>query len=141
VARLAGHRRAGDFDPTLSSNGNFILYAAVAGASAGPDGGPDGREEGTDLRQLVLEQNTPNPFNPTTTIQFYLPEATQVELTVYNALGQAVKTLATGGLAAGQHQVVWNARDDHGSPVPSGIYIYRLQAGSLVRQQKMVLLK
>ena len=140
-ARLAGHRRAGDFDPTLSSNGNFIVYAAVAGASAGPDGGPDGTEEGTDLRQLVLEQNTPNPFNPTTTIQFYLPEATQVQLTVYNALGQAVKTLATGGFSAGQHQVVWDARDDHDSPVPSGIYIYQLQAGSLVRQQKMVLLK
>ena len=84
----------------------------------------------------ALEQNYPNPFNPTTSIAFSLPQSAQVNLTVYDVLGRRVATLVNGHLAAGQHQVQFEA-----SSLPSGMYLYRLStpAGSIT--QKMMLLK
>jgi Tol biopolymer transport system component len=139
--RLTGIPVDGDFDPSYSSNGKLVAYAAVGAPSSRPDTEPQGDGDAAEFKEVVLEQNSPNPFNPSTVIQFQLPEARQVLLTVYNGLGQEVRTLASGGFAAGQHQVVWDARDDNGNRVPSGIYLYRLQAGDLVKQQKMILLK
>ena len=88
-----------------------------------------------------LSQNYPNPFNPTTTISFSLPTTSVTRLEVYNVLGQRVKTLVDGPLEPGVHQLEWDATDDHGSRVSSGIYFYRLQAGSFSDSRKMVLLK
>ncbi len=90
---------------------------------------------------FALHQNYPNPFNPTTTISFNLPQAGQVELAVYNLLGQQIRTLVSGDLAAGSHTVEWNGRSDNGEAVSTGIYFYRLTAGDLSETRKMMLLK
>jgi subtilisin family serine protease len=89
----------------------------------------------------VLKQNYPNPFNPTTSIAFELPAAADVSLQVFNLLGQTVRTLHSGRLPAGQHRVEWDARDDAGESVASGVYFYRLTAGSQSQSRKMVLLR
>ncbi|MFA7332183.1 MAG: T9SS type A sorting domain-containing protein [Candidatus Delongbacteria bacterium] len=86
--------------------------------------------------QFALEQNYPNPFNPTTTIRYALPEAAQVSLVLYNALGQEVLTLNQGSREAGFHEL----RLD-GSQLASGVYIYRLEAGRFADQKKLVLVK
>jgi spore coat protein A len=89
----------------------------------------------------VLDQNYPNPFNPTTEINFSIPEAGNVQLIVYNTLGQEVITLARGYYEKGSHNLVWDARDNFGNKVPSGVYIYRLTGKEFVRQNKMMLIK
>jgi len=91
--------------------------------------------------EFVLEQNYPNPFNPSTTIRFSLPEAAGVTLTIYNTSGQRVRTLVSGQMGAGQHSVVWNATDDRGARVASGLYLYTLKAGTVTLQRKLVLMK
>ncbi len=88
-----------------------------------------------------LEQNYPNPFNPATTISFSVPEAGLVRLAVYNVLGQEVKTLVNSARNAGNYRVTWDATNEHGEKVNSGLYIYRLQAGNKVLSNKMVLMK
>ncbi len=88
-----------------------------------------------------LSQNYPNPFNPNTAIKFQIPEAADVSLIVYNMLGQKVRTLVNGRLAAGYHEAVWDATNSFGRPLASGIYIYRLQAGNYQKVMKMILLK
>jgi len=90
---------------------------------------------------FALLQNYPNPFNPTTTITFSIPEATEVHLTMYNSFGQMVRTLVDGQMAAGINSVIWNATNDQGERVASGIYIYLLRAGSVTLHQKVTLLK
>ncbi len=92
---------------------------------------------------FALANNFPNPFNPATTIQYALPQATDVELTVpYNVVGQRVRTLVAEHQSAGGYVVEWDATDDSGHRLSSGIYFYRLQAGGQFRQiKKMLLLK
>jgi hypothetical protein len=86
--------------------------------------------------QYSLEQNYPNPFNPSTTISYSLPVASQVELAVYNSLGENVKQLLNETKEAGHYSVELNAES-----LPSGVYFYRLQAGDFVQVKKMMLLK
>jgi len=88
-----------------------------------------------------LDQNYPNPFNPTTTISFALPKAGKVQLSVFNLLGQEVKTLVSGDLAAGNQSVVWDGTNEHGQSVASGIYFYRIAAGDFSQTKKMMMLK
>jgi len=88
-----------------------------------------------------LKANYPNPFNPTTTIAFDLPEASQVTLEVFDMMGRRVATLVNGDMAAGRYEAAWNARADNGSSVASGVYIYRLRAGSFESVKQMVLMK
>jgi hypothetical protein len=83
-----------------------------------------------------LGQNYPNPFNPTTTIEFSLPQKSEVNLSVINMLGQVVKEIASGTFEAGTHSVKLNASD-----IASGIYMYKLQAGNFTSVKKLVLLK
>ena len=90
---------------------------------------------------FALQQNYPNPFNPSTTITFSLPRVSDVSLTIYNMLGQKVRTLVSGGLVAGTYSVIWDGRDDADRQVATGIYLYRLDAGSFSEQRKMVLIK
>ena len=84
----------------------------------------------------ALSQNYPNPFNPVTMINFDLPEANDINLSVYNLLGQKIVTLAEGRYQAGRYQVTWNAEN-----LASGRYIYRLKAGNQVISKSMLLIK
>jgi hypothetical protein len=85
---------------------------------------------------LDLAQNFPNPFNPTTTVSFSLPEKARVRVEVYNLLGQNVATLADADFTAGNHSITWDA-----TGTPSGLYFYRLTAGQASITKKMLLLK
>jgi hypothetical protein len=91
--------------------------------------------------QYRLFQNYPNPFNPTTTIRYSLRDEVRVTLKVFNLLGQEVATLVDDVQTPGNKEVVWNGRSQSGSPVASGMYIYRLKAGNFVESQKMILSK
>jgi hypothetical protein len=86
--------------------------------------------------RYVLEQNYPNPFNPATTIRYSLPHKSQVRLTVYNPLGQQVAILVQGQQEAGSYEVKFD-----GSNLASGVYFYRLQAGSFLEAKKLVIAK
>jgi photosystem II stability/assembly factor-like uncharacterized protein len=88
-----------------------------------------------------LNQNYPNPFNPTTTIRYSVARTGHVELTIYNLLGQEINRLVEGVLPAGNHTVIWNGRNLAGETVSSGIYIYRLTAGTTQHSRRMTLLK
>ncbi|MCF8412170.1 MAG: T9SS type A sorting domain-containing protein, partial [Melioribacteraceae bacterium] len=90
---------------------------------------------------FALEQNYPNPFNPTTSIRFTLPEAEFVSLKIYDMLGNEIRTVMNSDKSSGTHTAVWDGRDNGGSQVTSGTYIYRLTAGNNVEVRKMLLLK
>jgi len=85
---------------------------------------------------FILHQNYPNPFNPTTTIKYQIPEISFVTIIVYDVLGSEVATLVNEEKPVGNYEVEFNA-----ASLPSGIYFYRLQAGSFVETKKMVLMK
>ncbi len=89
---------------------------------------------------FTLDQNHPNPFNPTTTITFSTAEPGVITLSVYNLLGQRVRTLVSGTVPAGEHAAVWDGRDDAGTPSGAGVYLYRLTGGGRVEVKKMLLL-
>ncbi|MBK7701917.1 MAG: T9SS type A sorting domain-containing protein [bacterium] len=91
--------------------------------------------------RTLLRQNAPNPFNPSTTIRFTLADGGDTRLKVFDVRGQHVRDLVAGGLAAGEHAVTWDGRDDAGATMPSGIYFYRLQSGDFAGMQRMLLLK
>ena len=90
---------------------------------------------------FVLNNNFPNPFNPTTQISYSLPTDAYVQLDIFNIRGQNVKTLVDQRQTAGVHNIVWDGRDNTGRSVSSGIYFYRIQAGDVVITKRMTLLK
>jgi hypothetical protein len=87
-----------------------------------------------------LEQNYPNPFNPSTVIRFSLPVPEDVRIEVYNVLGQRVSVLHNGILHAGNHNLVWDGKDDNGTRVSSGVYFCRMVTDNYTASRKMVLL-
>lgn len=89
----------------------------------------------------ALEQNVPNPFNPTTHIQFDLPRQSHVRLDVINVLGRHVKTLVEKSLPAGVYTVTFDGKDDNEQSLASGVYFYRLEAEGFLQSKKMILLK
>ena len=91
--------------------------------------------------EFGLHENYPNPFNPTTTLRFDLPEVSNLTLTIYNMLGQKVKTFSMQSIPPGYHSVTWDATNDYGEQVGAGVYLYQLQTKDFVKTRKMVLLK
>jgi chitinase len=91
--------------------------------------------------KFSLLQNYPNPFNPTTSISYTVPEAGNVSLVVYDVMGRQVKTLVDGYRAAGEYKNVWNAVDESGAQMASGVYYAQLRAGSNLQVIKMVLMR
>ncbi len=91
--------------------------------------------------EFVLEQNFPNPFNPSTDIRYSIIKPGQYSVVIYNLLGQKVRTLVNGHHTVGTHQLRWNGRDDSGNRVSSGIYFYRLSGKNVSITKKMILLK
>jgi 3-phytase len=104
-------------------------------------------------KTFQLEQNYPNPFwseatspaksggNPSTTIRFNFPQSAPVKLAIVNHLGQTVRLLFDGKIAAGEHVMQWDGRDNDGFSVPSGVYLYRLESGGEVQTRKLILLQ
>jgi hypothetical protein len=88
-----------------------------------------------------LAQNVPNPFNPTTSIRFTVPEDSYVKLAVYDVAGRRIRTLIDKPLKANFYRVDWNGRNDAGRQVSSGMYFYRIQAGRHTQARKMLLLR
>ncbi len=94
---------------------------------------------GSDKAQLM--QNSPNPFNPSTSIKYYVPQAVDVTITIYDILGREVTKIINNQASAGYHVVYWNGRDSYGNAAASGVYLYRLTAGNFSETKKMNLLK
>lgn len=94
------------------------------------------------VEKYELGNNYPNPFNPETTIEFAMGKAGHASITIYNILGQKVRSLIDGSVTAGTHAVKWNGKNDIGVRVPSGVYYYTLHASHSFKQtKKMLLLK
>ncbi len=94
------------------------------------------------LPAFSLQQNVPNPFNPTTTISFVVPDGgANVSLHIYDSAGRLVRTLVNGHEPSGTREVSWYGTNDQGQPVSSGVYFYQLTAPSFSETKKMVLLR
>jgi plastocyanin len=134
----------GTFQFTFASIGSFNYFCAfhclsgMTGSIAVEDP-PVGVE--TPLAGATLEQNFPNPFNPSTTIEFSLPAEMRAVVAIYTTDGELVARLDDGVRGAGKHRVQWDGRDASGQAVGSGIYFYRLEGAAGVAPRKMVLLK
>ena len=89
----------------------------------------------------ALDQNFPNPFNPETRIYFEVPQQHNIQLVIYNMMGQQIRTLVDEAYSAGRHVVNWDGRDNGGIKVPSGMYVYRIKAGDYIDHKKMMLIK
>ena len=98
-------------------------------------------EEKAEPLEFSLRGSYPNPFNPTTTIEFVLPEAGPAVLEIYNMAGQKIRILVSQSMAPGVHTVSWDGKDGNGSPVSSGLYIASLRAGQYAAAHKMLLLR
>jgi hypothetical protein len=107
----------------IDNDGTFEYSKTIEAEIASPD-------------NYELDQNYPNPFNPNTVITYSIPSASEIKLMVYNTLGQSIKTLESGYKPAGNYSISFNA-----SVLPSGIYFYKLEAGSFTQIKKMVLMK
>ncbi|MBT3501169.1 MAG: T9SS type A sorting domain-containing protein [Candidatus Marinimicrobia bacterium] len=91
--------------------------------------------------EFALHQNFPNPFNPSTEIQFDLPEAGNVYLAIYNLMGQKIRTLSSNEMTPGYHAIVWDGTNDMGSQVATGMYFYSIQTSEFHATKKMLFLK
>ncbi|MGH7597788.1 MAG: FlgD immunoglobulin-like domain containing protein, partial [bacterium] len=116
--------------------GGAATYTVALGGKTAVD-----EQQGTLIPRALELKNYPNPFNPSTTITFNLPAPGKGTFAIYNAAGQLVRTLAAGTLASGSHSFVWDAADDNGACVASGVYLGRLEVDGLVSQVKLVLAK
>jgi hypothetical protein len=118
----------------------FYMIQDIARNGRATSHGPVSAEVALPLR-VALAQNYPNPFNPSTTISFELPAAAEVELAIYNLQGQLVRRLARGEMPAGVHSLTWDARDESGTPAPTGLYYYRLRTGGQIFTKKLLFAK
>ncbi|MFQ6676974.1 MAG: two-component regulator propeller domain-containing protein [Fidelibacterota bacterium] len=91
--------------------------------------------------EYTLSQNHPNPFNPTTTIQYELLRQSDVQITIYDLLGREIKKLVSGELVSGYHEAIWDGTNDHGKPVSAGVYLYQMRTKNHIQTKKLVLLK
>ncbi len=170
--QVVGVRKDYQLPVALLGNGHYYLRLVVTGVSSNSRIGlrenrqaikveslssseenvtvlPEKLLEGVNLEvpeQFTLYPAYPNPFNPSTTIRYGLPAASEVVLEVYNVQGQRVRRLVAGHQTAGWHEVVWDGRGDHGQRLGSGVYVLRLTArpekgSAVVESRKVVLVK
>ena len=92
-------------------------------------------------KEFSLARNYPNPFNPSTRIGYALPAAEHVTITIYNALGQKVKTLVDEQKGAGNYTEMWDGTNDSGQEAPAGVYLYKFHAGSFTNMKQMLFIK
>ena len=120
-------------DSTWSANGPAVTVVDIQGTM--------GIDDNLLPMAFTLYQNYPNPFNPTTIITYDLPEAARMELVIYDVLGQHVATMKNAQQEAGAYQFRWNGTNDSGAPVSTGLYFYRLNAGTNSATKKMIFMK
>jgi len=121
---------------TIVGSVGLMALTDLAFAETGFIVSVDGNDDKTIPTEFVLSQNYPNPFNPSTSIEFSVPVNSNVTLTIYNLIGQVVTTLVNEDKPAGAYSVEFNA-----TGFPSGVYFYKLEAGSFIETKKMILLK
>ena len=122
---------ATDTDSLTTESETFkftVGYVAIAEALALPT-------------EFVLDQNFPNPFNPSTTLRYGIPEDSDVSLIIYDIRGNTVRSIESGAQVAGWYEHIWNGLDDEGQPISTGLYIARLSTPSFIKSIKMVYLK
>jgi hypothetical protein len=115
--------------PNQNTTQNFVLDPVA------------NEDEVVPVTVTALNGNFPNPFNPETTINYDLKESAKVRLEVYNLKGQLVRSLVNDNQSAGRYRVVFDARDNRGNSLASGVYLYRLHAGDYTATRKMMLME
>jgi hypothetical protein len=140
VTRVSGSA-SGDFHDTAAQLDRAYDYTLVVERENGTEAHSEPVRVAMVQPAVWLAQNHPNPFNPSTMIRFGLPGSAPVALRVYDVSGAVVRTLADATRAAGEHEIVWDGRDDRGAIVAAGVYFYRLSAGDETLTRKMILVK
>jgi hypothetical protein len=138
----------------IEASGNQTItessFATTAATAAETDIDDNESERGRDVsgieapggpRVAYLRQNHPNPFNPTTALEFGLPRGGVASVRVFDLHGRLVRTLVNGQLPAGQHRANWDGRDGHGRPVASGVYVVELAGPDVSESRRMILTK
>jgi hypothetical protein len=132
---------------SLGENFTTALYVMLAGSEVGVECDPECRTPGSIPTEFALKQNFPNPFNPTTNIQYTLPKSARVELRIFSILGQEVALLESSTRPPGEYSAVWNGRDSKGRLVPAGMYFYKLKAvpfdnsKTFLQTKKLIMMK
>ena len=128
--------------PGIPVSPSMVEMYYEGGGSSTPKSTPAPADR-IELLPLLFEmaQNYPNPFNPTTTISIALPTDSPVKLEIFDISGRKVRTLVSGNLPAGRHEIVWDGRNAAGTSVSSGVYLYRMNAGAFVQSRKMMLMR
>ncbi len=125
-----------DAVPLAGSNFHPSILRVITIPNVGI-GGPNGlMPEG-----FSLKQNFPNPFNPTTTIEYEIPESGNVTLKIFNSTGEEIRTLIRQKQAPGSHSITWDGKNRNSQPVSSGVYLYMLKFGDFFQTQKMALVR
>jgi hypothetical protein len=126
---------SGVYDSTFGGVIDVIVAKLLMESSVGIE------DEDAYLQSFRLYQNYPNPFNPNTIINYKLPEETNVQLVIYNSLGEEVRKLVNVNQRAGIHSAVWDGKNNGGQALPSGVYIYTIKTAELNYSKKMILMK
>ncbi|NQT96534.1 MAG: T9SS type A sorting domain-containing protein, partial [Candidatus Marinimicrobia bacterium] len=129
------------FNPNTTGTAYFDDISVVKMAVAPTAIEPENEKITRVPEKFALLQNYPNPFNPETTIEYALPKQSKVTLTIYNVLGQQVRTLSNTVQNAGNYSIVWDAKNDHGKAAPTGMYLYVLTTNEQRLTRKMVLMR
>jgi subtilisin-like proprotein convertase family protein len=124
------------YDATFGDEGELVSWEIHA---TPPAAAPEPALGGA--QNFALLGGYPNPFNSSTTLRYALPRAAAVNLTLYNTLGQEVRTLVSGAMSAGEHVAVWDGRDAHGMDAATGMYLVRLESAGQIATGKLLLLR
>ncbi len=142
--QAAANTGAADSNPAVRLVNDGLAYPQIIDVirvSINPPPTSVGQAGGSAPKSFDLAQNYPNPFNPSTTISYTIKNAGRVKLTIYNSVGQRIRTLVDDHRDQGAYQISWNGRDDSGARVASGNYFFRLDAGGLNSVRAMTLVK
>ena len=130
-----------DYISASASNVNWRLNLDGQGTFSDPITTSIDRETTKTPKSFQLNQNYPNPFNPVTTIEYRLPEDSNVSLRIFNNKGELVKVLIEGYKRVGSYKINWDGRDEKGVLVTSGLYLYQITTNSFSQSNKMLLIR